>query len=94
MWLDMHVYSGTFLIWTPLGQKKASLLVRCSDFRGCNVHKQGVWDSKVCPVYQGVLISGCPEKEAPLHIEIADELLTICFLGRSSFWILKKFFPN
>ena len=32
--------------------------VRCPDFRGCNVHKQGVWDSQMCPVYQGVLISG------------------------------------
>ena len=51
-------YSGTSLIRTPLGQKKVSLLVRCPDFRGCNVHKQGVWDSQRCPVYQGVLISG------------------------------------
>ena len=41
----------------PLGQKEVSLLVRCPDFRGCNVHKQGVWDSKMCPVssLQGVL---------------------------------------
>ena len=52
------VYSGTSLIRTPLGQKKVSLLVRCPDFRGCNVHKQGVWDSQMCPVYRGVLISG------------------------------------
>ena len=49
------VYSGTSLIRTPLGQTKVCLLVRCPDFRGCNVHKQGVWDS---PVYQGVLVSG------------------------------------
>ena len=34
-----------------LGQTKVSLLVRCPDFRGCNVHKQSVWDSKMCPVY-------------------------------------------
>ena len=47
---------------TPLGQKKVSLLVRCPDFRDCNVHKRGViWDSLMCPVYQSVLISGCPE---------------------------------
>ena len=52
------IYSGTFLIWTPLGQKKVSLLVRCPDVRGCNVHKQGIWDSQMCPVYRGVLISG------------------------------------
>ena len=45
------VYSGTSLIRTPLGQKKVSLLVRCPDSRGCNVHKQGVWDSQMCPVY-------------------------------------------
>ena len=47
--------------WTPLGQKKVSLLVRCPDFRGRNVHKQGVWDSQMCPVYRGVLNSGCPD---------------------------------
>ena len=35
--------------------------VRCPDSRGCNVCIQGVWDSKMCPVYQGVLISECPE---------------------------------
>ena len=51
-------YSGTSLIRTLLGQKKVSLLVRCSDFKGCKVHKQGVWDSQMCPVYRGVLISG------------------------------------
>ena len=36
---------------TCLGQKKVTLLVMFSDFRGCNVHKQGVWDSQMCPVY-------------------------------------------
>ena len=30
---------------------KVSLLVRCPDFKGCNVRKQGVWDSQMCPVY-------------------------------------------
>ena len=35
-----------------------SLLVRCLDFRGCDVHKQGVWDSQMCPVYRDVLIQG------------------------------------
>ena len=59
MYLSLHSnYSGTSLIRTSLGQKKVSLLVRCPDFRGCNVHKQGVWDSQMCPVYRGVLISG------------------------------------
>ena len=52
------VYNETSLIRTPLGKKKVSLLVRCPDFRGCNVHKVGVWDSQMCPVYRGVLISG------------------------------------
>ena len=33
-----------------MGQKEVSLLVRCPYFRGCNVHKQGVWDSQMCPV--------------------------------------------
>ena len=27
------------------------LLVRCPDFGGCNVHRQGVWDSQMYPVY-------------------------------------------
>ena len=35
--------------------------VRCPDFRGCNVYKQGVRDSQMCPVYRGVLISECPD---------------------------------
>ena len=39
------------LMCTLLGQEKVSLLVRCPDFRGCNVYKQGVWDSQMCPVY-------------------------------------------
>ena len=38
-------------IQMPMGQKK----VRCPHFRGHKVHKQ---DCQVCPVYQGVLISG------------------------------------
>ena len=27
------------------------------------IHKQGVWDSQMCPVYRGVLISMCPERD-------------------------------
>ena len=53
-----QLYSGTSLIRTRLGQKKAPLLVRYPDFRGCNVHKQGDWDSQMCPVCRGVPISG------------------------------------
>ena len=49
--LESNYYCVTSLIWTPLGQKKVSSLVRCLDFRGCNAHKQGVWDSQMCPVY-------------------------------------------
>ena len=45
----------------PLGQKKVVLLVRCPNFRGCVVYTKGVRDNKMCPVYQGDLISGCPE---------------------------------
>ena len=53
------MYGGTSLILTPFGQKKVSVLVRRpDDFSGCTVHKQGVWDSQMCPVYQGALISG------------------------------------
>ena len=45
-----HVGDIPTSIRTPLGQKKVPLLVRCPDFRGCNVHKQGVWDGQMCPV--------------------------------------------
>ena len=30
----IKVYSGTPVIWTPMGQKKVSILVRCPYFRG------------------------------------------------------------
>ena len=43
-------YSGTPLIWTLLGQKKASWLVRCPYFRGWKVHKHGTWGGRKCPV--------------------------------------------
>jgi hypothetical protein len=45
------VYASTLCIqWNlsnpdTLGTEEVSLLVRC------NVHKQGVWDSQMCPVY-------------------------------------------
>ena len=32
-------------------------LLRCPDFRSCNVHKLDLLDSQICHVYQGVLIS-------------------------------------
>ena len=51
-WLtrDLYLYSGTSLIWTPMGQKKASLLVRCPHFRGLNACKSGTWGGERCPV--------------------------------------------
>ena len=49
----VHVQSNLSK-WTLLGQKKVSWLERCPDFRGYNVHKQGVWNSQM---YWGVLIS-------------------------------------
>ena len=55
------------LIRTLLGQKKVSLLVRCPDFRGCNVHKWGVWDTAKCVLFIEVsLFQGCPEWGVPL----------------------------
>ena len=38
-----------YLVRISLGPKKVSLLVRCPDFGNCTVHKQGVWDSWMCP---------------------------------------------
>ena len=41
---------------------EVSLLARCPDFRGFNVHKQEVCDSEMCLVYRGVLTSlVCPK---------------------------------
>ena len=45
----------------PLGIEKCFLtisLVRCPDFRGCNVHQQEVWDNQ-CVLFMGLLVSGC-----------------------------------
>ena len=42
-------------VWTPLGRHEVSLIVRCPDFRGCKVHKQGVWDSQTCPVMMYII---------------------------------------
>ena len=54
-----YMYSGTSLIRTPLGQTKVSLLVRCPDFRGCDVHKQ---ETAKCVLFIEVsLFQGCPE---------------------------------
>ena len=43
--LYMCVYTQTGC----LGQPSVSCFLRCPDFRGCNVPKQGVWDSQICP---------------------------------------------
>ena len=51
-------YGGTSLIRTHLEEKEK--IVRCPDFGGCNVHKQGVGTAK-CVLFQGVLISVCPD---------------------------------
>ena len=42
-------------------EESISIIARCPDIRGCNAHKWGIWDGKICSVYQGVLISGCPD---------------------------------
>ena len=53
---DGHIFlGGTSLIWTPLGQRKVSVLVRSPYFRGCNVHKQCVSCLSRCPYFRGVL---------------------------------------
>ena len=49
MVLHHCIWSGTCLSWTLLGQKKVSWLVRCPDFRGPKVHKQGIWDNYLRP---------------------------------------------
>ena len=55
---------------------------KCPDLRGCSVHKQGAWDTKTCPVQQGVLISGVLIRGFPLYIlirELPHYCITIAF---------------
>ena len=63
----MNMYANTvdcepLLIWILLGQKKVSLLVKCPDFRGSNVHR--VFMTAKCVLFidvsslQSVLIKG------------------------------------
>ena len=40
------------------------------DFRGYNVHKHGIWGSKSCPVYRGVLTSGSPDYRGSTVIHV------------------------
>ena len=60
LYSDAFLITVQSLIRTPLGQKKVSLLVRCPDFRECNVHK-GVFGIAKCVLfievssYEGVL---------------------------------------
>ena len=44
-------------------EESVFILEVCPDFRGCTVHKQGVWDSQMCPIIISVLISLCPDHE-------------------------------
>ena len=68
-----------------------ALLVRCPDFRGCSVHKLGVWDSQMCPVYWSVLIQdilneGCPNfKGCNVH------KWGTCILTTKSFFNVRTF---
>ena len=73
-------YSGTSLIWTPLGQKRVSLLVRCPDFRGCNVPNKApnrVFGTVKCVLFikvssfQGVLI-----REVPFYMCVYNFIYT------------------
>ena len=56
-------YSGTSLIWTPLGPFQVSTLWRCPDF----LCKCSIWDHNKCPEYGGVLISEVQISEVPLY---------------------------
>ena len=51
------VYSGTPLLWTPLGQFELSLFQRCITYS--LVHYCCFWDYEKCPYLRGVLISEC-----------------------------------
>ena len=66
-----------------LGTEKNVLLVRCPGFKGCNVHKQGDWDSEMCPVYRVVLTSKCPDAvtEYTLHMVVFTFLYNAMVTG-------------
>ena len=44
--INVCIHVHTTLNLAVLGQMKVSLLVRFPDFRGCNIHKQGIWDNE------------------------------------------------
>ena len=48
------------------------------------MYTHGVWDSQMCPVYRGVLISGCPELGVPLYSKMFLQQRTIGTVCRSS----------
>ena len=62
-WGESLVYSGTSLMWTLLGQKNVSLLVRCPDFRGCNVHKRAFVTGKCVLIIKVSLFQGVLNKK-------------------------------
>ena len=75
------VYSGTSLIWTPLGPKWLSWLVKCPCFKEriiCIYIKSGLsqvsWLSKVS------LFQRCPLREVPLYIFAGHFLLAIMLM--------------
>ena len=53
MFVGSATYSGTNP--DPLGTEEIVLIVRCPDFRGCNVHKQGVLFIEGVLISEGVL---------------------------------------
>ena len=69
MWyiLECMLYSGTSLIWTPLGQNTVSRLVRCPDFRERGSVHVNLGQSHVS-IYRGVPFQGVLISEVPLHI--------------------------
>ena len=65
--IKSRVYSGTSLVWSPLGQPKVSRLVRCPHFRGSFMHinftiiylgPTAVSRLKRCAYFRGVLKRG------------------------------------
>ena len=61
-------------VQTPLGQTKVSLLVKCPDFRDCNVHKQGGQDTELCRVCP----ERCPFREPSIKVSIVYIYNEVC----------------
>ncbi len=83
MWLHVcynepvTIYSGTSLLWTPLGQVNVSWLESCSHLRASFVHYSYFRDSRtcMCPCCGGIVLN----RQVPLYMHIESVKETVYY---------------